>query len=681
MECRLMLLVCMCVVGKTCQEGREDRSANEGNTTYPSEPVSEVTCSWTPSQKVTCSDGKVTSGSITNSIVLCRNASLSEDCEVLTMEMCFCQPDENMTCTKIVLELQKSQNGKKFKLTPQEMTPSCEDSDCTQMCSEKYACQIQVPVCNENTDGDGSGFVTSPENGNPSTGALTTSKATTTTDTNGAQYRLIGIGIGIVILVLLTIAILVVLCRGQRRERSHVHGVNWDDPGYMGVEIKGRPLQRQGDVTDHVRTEDGFNNQTYEDEIAVGIRGGSNRTITPVVPPVPASPGGVPLTPEGYVDYNPKSGETSRTASSGGLKHKERPLPVPGSHEVTYEEIKDLVSTGLGSSSAQLKISSIPSGHNTPVQISVVRSRSTGYVDVDCPDPVFEATLGSDGKDPCSVAETTPNEKVTVDRSKSTGYVDVDYPDPVFATTHGSDDTCSVGKITSNEKASVDRSRSTGYVDFDSPDPVFETTPKSDGNEPCPVAETTPTEKAFVDRSRSTGYVDFDSPDPVFETTPKSDGNEPCPVAETTPTEKAFVDLRRYVDFDTPDPVFETTRSSDENEPCSVNETTPDEKCDGHVTEATPIYFILEQPPTEPEFITDSEKPAQRSRGAPGRDGPGDPFEVGTEADVMSHDRETAPSPGAGLTEPLQMGKRQTRSMTSPYSKLDRGPLWRKVTK
>ncbi|XP_033624609.1 uncharacterized protein LOC117288036 [Asterias rubens] len=544
------------------------------------------------------------------------------------------------------------------------MTPSSEDSDCTQMCSEKSACQIRVPQCNDDTDDDGSGIVTSPENGNPSTGALTTSKATTTTDTNGShngQPRLIGIGIGIVILVLLTIAILVVLCQGQRRERSHVHGVNWDDPGYMGVEVKGRPLQRQGDVTDHVRTEHGFNNQTYEDEIAVGIRGGSNRTITPVVPPVPASPDGVPLTPEGYVDYNPKSGETSRTASSGGLKYKERPLPVPGSHEVTYEDIKDLVPTGLGSSSAQLKTSSIPSGHNTPVQISVDRSRSTGYVDVDCPDPVFvdrsrstgyvdvdcpdpvfEATLGSDGKDPCSVAETTPNEKITVDRSKSTGYVDVDYPDPVFATTHGSDDTCSVSKITSTEKASVDRSRSTGYVDFDSPDPVFETTRSSDGNEPCPVAETTPTEKAFVDRRRSTGYVDFD----------------------------------------TPDPVFETTRSSDGNEPCSVNETTPDEKCDGHVTEATPIYFnILEQPPIEPEFITDSEKPAQHSDGAPGRDGPGDPFEVGTEADVMSHDGETAPSPGAGLTEPLQMGKRQTRSMTSPYSKLDRGPLWRKVTK
>ena len=32
MECRLMLLVCMCVVGTTCQEGGQDLSANEGNT-------------------------------------------------------------------------------------------------------------------------------------------------------------------------------------------------------------------------------------------------------------------------------------------------------------------------------------------------------------------------------------------------------------------------------------------------------------------------------------------------------------------------------------------------------------------------------------------------------------------------------------------------------------------------
>ncbi len=248
----------------------------------------------------------------------------------------------------------------------------------------------------------------------------------------------------------------------------------------------------------------GFNNQTYEDEIAVGIRGRSNRTIIPVVPPVPASPGGVRLTREGYVEYNPKTeqGEKSHVAS-GGLKHQERPLPAPhtaGSYEEPYEEINDLFTSAH---SAELPTFSTPprqvgsTGHNTPIQASVDRSRSTGYVDVDYPDLVFETTHGSDGKDPRPVGKTTPNEKASVDGSRSTGFVDVDYPDPAFETTHGSDgkDPRPVGETTPNENVSVDRSRSTGYVDFDYPDPLFEVPLGSDGKDPRPVGETTPNEK------------------------------------------------------------------------------------------------------------------------------------------------------------------------------------------
>ncbi|XP_022106562.1 uncharacterized protein LOC110987793 isoform X2 [Acanthaster planci] len=211
--------------------------------------------------------------------------------------------------------------------------------------------------------------------------------------------------------------ILVVVCRRRMQERPLHRGINWEDEGYMGVSERGSPVHKSK-VKSHTRGAV-FTNQTYEEEIAIGIRGLSHdgRSFVPVTPPPPAP---IRKTEDGYVEYNSKrENVTINLGAAGGNKLRREDLPLPrvcedDDYVEPYEELSEVDGAGARiGASWDVKVTSIIPDKSqdestrdymdvdkltrvSPIPPSSFCGKSPGeYVDVDRPGTALQLNSNS----------------------------------------------------------------------------------------------------------------------------------------------------------------------------------------------------------------------------------------------------------------------------------------------